>query len=682
MITSPTEIAKPPGVFTLASIAVVVAALYLAQGVLIPLTLAVLLSFLLSPVCDWLERARLGRIPAVLATALLGFTLLGAVAWTATIQMTHLAPRLPEYQSNIQGRLNSVNSYAVAALSNISRTAEGTDTLPAAEQSGVPRGSSEQPFSVRVLSSPPSPLQVFGGLFGTLFEVLGTAGIVIVLVVFFLIRREDLRDRFIHLVGKGRVTLTTQMLEDAGARVSRYLLMLFCINATFGIAVAVGLYFVGVPGAVLWGILAATLRFIPYIGPWIAAAMPIALSLAISTGWVVPLLTIGLFVVLELFSNNVLEPWLYGKNTGVSAVAVLVAAIFWLWLWGPVGLLLATPLTVCLLVVGKHIPQLSFLDILLGNDPVFEPKTRIYQRLVAGDQEEAAELLEEFLAHGSLVEVCDTVILPALALAETHWQLGELNEAKHRFILQSLKEIIQDQGDRQQEQQAEETAGSAAEEGEDHQDSEEAATLSILCLPARSEVDEIASLLLAQVMESRSCLVQAATVTSTVSEMLDVVEQSQSEVVCISATPPAAVMHARFLSKHLRRRFPHLKLVVGLWDAQGDLRKAEDRIGCGATIVTTMADAEEHIRLMTASSWPRPGEPSQPERDDRAAAEALTVITHDRVDRGVIRDHGRNEVAESTRPPSPDASKDPTERCHSTAPTEFREPTVVVERHS
>ena len=353
----PDEIAKSSWMSTLASTAVVIAALYLAKGLLVPLTLAVLLSFLLRPVCDWLERRRLGRIPAVLVTAILGFTMLGIVAWIAVVQMTHLAPKIPEYQSNIQAKLSSVNEYAAAALSKVTKTAPGVGQNPLlSEQTAEPQGTNELPFSVRVLSSPASPLQVFGGMFGTLLEVLGTIGIVIVLVVFFLIRREDLRDRFIHLVGKGHVTVTTQMLEDAGARVSRYLSMLFLINVTFGISVGIGLYLIGVPNAILWGILAAALRFIPYIGPWIAAAMPIGLSMAISTGWVAPILTVGLFVVLELFSNNVLEPWLYGKNTGVSAVAVLVAAVFWMWLWGPVGLLLATPLTVCLLVVGKHVP--------------------------------------------------------------------------------------------------------------------------------------------------------------------------------------------------------------------------------------------------------------------------------------------------------------------------------------
>jgi predicted PurR-regulated permease PerM len=352
---------------TLASTAVVIAALYLAKSLLVPLTLAVLLSFLLMPVCDWLERRRLGRIPAVLVTAILGFTMLGIVAWIAVVQMTHLAPKIPMYQDNIQAKLSSVNEYAAAALSKITKKAAGVGQNPLlSEQTAEPQGTTELPFSVRVISSPGSPLQILGGMFGTLLETFGTIGIVIVLVVFFLVRREDLRDRFIHLVGKGHVTVTTQMLEDANARVSRYLSMLFLVNVTFGISVGIGLYLIGVPSAPLWGILAAALRFIPYIGPWIAAAMPIGLSMAISTGWVAPFLTAGLFVVLELFNNNVLEPWLYGKHTGVSAVAVLVAAVFWLWLWGPVGLLLATPLTVCLLVVGKHVPQLSFLDVLLG----------------------------------------------------------------------------------------------------------------------------------------------------------------------------------------------------------------------------------------------------------------------------------------------------------------------------
>jgi predicted PurR-regulated permease PerM len=279
------KIAEASPILTLASIAVVIAALYLAKGVLVPFTLAVLLSFLLSPVCDWLERRRLGRIPAVLVTTTLGFTLLGIVVWMAAVQMTNLAPKIPEYRKNIEAKLSSVNEYAVAALSKVTSSAQvmGQNLAPS-EPASEPRGTDELPFSVRVLSSPASPWQIFGGMFGTMLEGLATAGIVIVFVMFFLFRRDDLRDRFIHLAGKGHVTVTTQMLEDAGARVSRYLSILFLLNVTFGISVGLGLFLIGVPNAILWGILAGGLRFIPYLGPW-HRCVPIALSMAISTGW-------------------------------------------------------------------------------------------------------------------------------------------------------------------------------------------------------------------------------------------------------------------------------------------------------------------------------------------------------------------------------------------------------------
>lgn len=595
------ESTKPSWMLTTASIAVIIAALYLAKGLLVPLTLALLLSFLLSPICDWLERRRIGRIPAVILTAVLGFTVLGLVIWTAGAQMTHLAPKIPEYRRNLEAKLSSVSQYAGNMLSKITRAAEGVaQTSAPSGPASDPIGSDASPFTVRVLSSPVSPLQVFGGLFGTLVEVLGTTGIVIVLVVFFLVQREDLRDRFIRLVGKGRVTLTTQMLGDAAARVSRYLSMLFIINATFGICVGTGLYFIGVPNAVLWGIVATTLRFIPYIGPWIAAVMPIGLSLAISPGWLAPILTVALFVVLELLSNNVMEPWLYGKNTGVSPVAVLVAAVFWMWLWGPVGLLLATPLTVCVLVLGKNIPQLSFLDILLGTEQVFEPKDRIFQRLLAGDQEQAAELFEELFQHKPAVVVYDSVLIPALALAETHWQLGELNEGKHTFIMQSLKEMIQDVAERQREAQSQISTANTnqADDGTIGTLAVPISAPTILCLPARSEADEIAALMVAQVLGTIGRDVQAVPVTSLNGDLAELVNRQTADVICISATPPAAVMHARHLCKHLRARLPAVKLIVGLWGAQGDLAKATERIGCGATVVATLAAVREQTCLL------------------------------------------------------------------------------------
>jgi len=589
----------------LASIAVVVAALYLAKGVLVPMALAVLLSFLLSPVCDWLERHRLGRIPAVVATAFVGFTVLGGAAWMAVVQVSDLAPRMPEYETNLKAKLQSANAQVSATLGRVTRTAQGmSENLSPVELAQAPQGTKEWPYSVRIISSPASPLQVFGSMFGTVLQVLGSIGVVIVLVVFFLIRRDDLRDRFILLVGQGQMTLTTQMLEDAGTRVSRYLATEFLLNVIFGTAVGSGLYLIGVPNPILWGILAATLRFIPYIGPWLAAAMPIGLSMAISGDWVAPSLTVGLFVVLELFANNVLEPWLYGKNTGVSAVAVLLAAVFWTWLWGVAGLLLATPLTVCLLVVGKHVPQLSFLNTLLGDKPVFEPTKRVYQRLLAGDDEEATELLDEYFEQTPLVEIYDTVLIPALASAETHWRRGELEEGRHKFILQTLKSMIQERGERQQELHKNESNEDVNEAEADSSPADRTGLppLCVLCLPAHGEGDELAGMMLAQVVDIRGCVVETvpATATAVASELVDYVEQRNADVVCISAAPPAAVAHARRLRMRLRRRFPKLKLLVGLWNAHGDLNEAKERIGSDARthVVATLKNAQEQIRML------------------------------------------------------------------------------------
>jgi hypothetical protein len=278
----------------------------------------------------------------------------------------------------------------------------------------------------------------------------------------------------------------------------------------------------------------------------------------------------------------------------VSGVAVLVAAVFWTWLWGIVGLLLATPLTVCLLVIGKHVPQLSFLHILLGNEPVFEPKRQVYQRLLAGDQEEATELVDDELQNKPLVEVYDTLLIPALALAETDWHRGELDEGRHKFILQSLKEMINEKAEDQPEVPAKE----GIEEG-----SRVPACgwrPCILCLPARDEADEIAGMMLAQLLATGECLVQSVAFTAAASEVIDLVARHKPNVVCISATPPAAVMHARYLCKLVRGRFPAVPVVVGLWDAQGDLSKAKMRIGAGTTthVVTTLAESLEHVRLV------------------------------------------------------------------------------------
>lgn len=608
-MAQPKEFNRRPTILTIAAVAVVIGALYLGKGLLVPLAVAVLLSFLLSPVCDWLERRGLGSLPSVTVTAVLGFALLGGLAWTAAVQITSLVPKIPEYQTNVEAKLSSVNAYAVSTLRQVTRTTEAMgeklSPIETTKDVGISADSGDRLYAVRVVKQPSSPLEIVAGLsgsFGTMLQALGAVAIVIVLVVFFLVQREDLRDRFIRLVGKTHVTVTTQTLEDAGNRVIGYLSMLFVMNLMFGVSIGIGLYLIGLPNAILWGIMAAVLRFIPYIGPWIAAAMPVALSMAISPGWYAPFLTVALFVVLELLNNNLLEPWLYGKNTGVSAVAVLIAAFFWMWLWGPVGLLLATPLTVCLLVVGKHVPELSFLNILLGSDPVFEPHERIYQRFLAGDSDEAADLFGEYLEQQSLTEAYDKVLIPALGLAEKYWQLGELADGKHEFIIDGLKELIQDQGERQREllikQNTEHTEPLG--EGVGGSDAIRSPCLSVICLPARSETDEIATQVLAQVLAATGCRIEIIALKALTGDLDELAEQcAAADVVCISATRPAAVMHARYLSKRLRDRLPEISLIVGLWDSRGDLSKASARIACDAIVVATLTSAQEKIDAMS-----------------------------------------------------------------------------------
>ncbi|XZE43513.1 AI-2E family transporter [Pirellulaceae bacterium SH467] len=602
-------VAKSSWILNLASIIVVISALYFAKALLVPIALAVLLSFALSPVCRWLESFQFGRIPAVLTTAFMGFTILGIVVGWAVLELASISSKIPEYQKNLATKFRSVNRHAEQFLTMVAEVVGGLSSgASSVGELEAPHGTVEFPFAVRIVTSPLSPLQVFEGAYGTLAEVFGSSAIVIVLVIFFLLRREDLRDRFIYLVGKNRVTLTTQTMQDAATRVSRYLSTLFLINLAFGISVGVGLHLIGIPSATLWGILAMTLRFVPYIGPWIAAAMPIGISFAISTGWMAPLFTVLLFVFLELLNNNILEPWFYGKNTGVSPVAVLVAAFFWMWLWGPIGLLLATPLTVCVLVVGKHVPELSFLDILLGSEQVFEMKERIYQRLLAGDQDKAVELFDEFVQQTSIVIAYDTILIPTLARAEIHWQLGELKEEKHKFILQSIRDIIQYRSERIKELETKVRGGKTGTSGMvvEIAGVERQPERSIICLPARTEADEITALMLVQLLEEEGREAQTLPASTSAVEMVESVAQSDHAIICVAATPPTAVMHSRSLVRRLYQRLPNVQLLVGLWDAQRDLSQAKERIGGKVIVVGNMADAISQIQIHACAISPNP----------------------------------------------------------------------------
>ncbi len=582
----------------------VVAILYFAKEVLIPFTLAIMLSFVLTPLVDRLEHWRLGRIPSVsIAVALLCIAVIGT-GWIVADQMVDVANNLPAYKSNILTKMQTFTRQEDGALTRAKQafdelSQELTDpkgVRPKAQdkpEDAEERPTQREPVPVAIVADRTSPLAWVQGLMPPMFNALGTAGAVLLFVFFMLLEREDLRNRVIRLIGTGKISSTTQALDDAAHRVSRYLAMQLVVNATYGFVAAVGLYLIGIPNALLWGLLAGVLRYIPYIGPWIAASVPILLALAVFDSWAQPIYALSFFVVLELLSNNVMEPILYRSSTGVSTIGLLVAAVFWTWLWGAIGLVLATPLTVCLTVLGRHVPRLEFLHILLTDEPALSPAASYYQRLLAEDQEEATELVEKKLAESTLLEVFDTVLLPALTLAEQDGHRGKIEEDQRAFVCDSIQEAVEDIGDGPEKVATDGAVNATVTPF----------ARTIMCLPARDSADEIASEMLAPLLESRGHKVLRASVRSLAGEMLDRVQEENVELVYISAVPPFAMTHAKYLSKRLRARFPKLKIIVGLWHSRTGGRKASDhaRAASADKVVITLSEAIDYAELTVAS---------------------------------------------------------------------------------
>ena len=408
----------------------------------------------------------------------------------------------------------------------------------------------------------------------------------VIFTAFMLIKREDLRNRMIRLGGQGQLTVMTQALDDASRRLSRYLLLQFLVNAGYGTLFGVGLYLVGVPHALLWGILAALLRLIPYVGTLIAAAFPMAMALAVFPGWSHVLLIFALFLVLELIIANMIEPWLYGAHTGISALAILVAAVFWSMLWGPVGLILSTPLTVCLMLIGRYVPQLSFLEVILGDEPVLSPEQIFYQRLLAMDQDEARYIAEAQLQNQSLESLYETVLIPALRLAEEDRHSDGLGERTSEFIAQTTRELIDDLGDRALERNSPEE-GSGGGLSSDRR----LGGATIVCLPARDEADELVGMMFAQILRQAGYGASYLPI-GTVNDMLEQVKRGDFRIAYVSALPPFAVGQARSLCKRLRERFPELVIVIGLWKFAGGVPKAQERVGasCANAVATTFSE--------------------------------------------------------------------------------------------
>ncbi|WP_119459489.1 AI-2E family transporter [Rhodospirillaceae bacterium SYSU D60014] len=591
---SPTKAAFSPTVMV-AIIAMIVAALYFGQEILVPLALAILVSFALAPFVIRLRKWGLGRVPSVLAVVLLLFALLIGFGSVVAIQIVDLADNLPTYEYNIRNKIRSVKAAApdggvVERTSEMLRDLnqelkEATeDPVEGTVGRATPEGRLDvvEAVPVEVREPEPPPLQALQDVTGPLIGPLTTGGLVLVFVIFMLLQREDLRDRLIRLVGSHDVRRTTEAMDDAGQRISRYLLMQLIINILYGIPVGVGLYLIGVPNPILWGLLATVLRFVPYLGPAIAALFPIALSFAVDSGWTMPLLTIGLFLMLELFSNNVLEPWLYGSSTGLSPVAVIVAAVFWTMLWGPIGLLLATPLTVCLVVLGHHVPQLQFFDVLLGNEPALPAEVKFYQRMLARDPDEAAELAEEYIEDKPLADVYDAVIVPALGFADQDRLRGGLDREAVRGVSEDALEVIDYLAEEEITAEGPTDDGAAAVD----RPSEETP---ILCIGARNCLDEAAAAMLAHLLARRGLSAKVLPNDVVSIRKLSRLERDGVTLICLSYVNPAAVQHARRLIRRLRQHFgPNVRLMVGLWNAElSDGEPQEVIAAMGADLLAT-----------------------------------------------------------------------------------------------
>jgi methylmalonyl-CoA mutase cobalamin-binding subunit len=451
-----------------------------------------------------------------------------------------------------------------------------------------------------VETSKGNPFELVQTIITPLLGPLGTAALVLVLVICMLFQREDLRNRLIRLVGQGRIGATTRAMDDASDRVSRYLRMQLFVNITYGVAIGIGLYFIGVPNAALWGALSIVLRFIPYIGPWVATILPTLLALAISPGWTMPVLTVALFGGVELILNNLVEPLLYGKHTGVSSMALIVAAVFWTWLWGPLGLVLATPLTVCLVVMGRHIPRLSFLGVLLSDEEPLTPAEDCYHRLLTAGEQDETELVDDYLKENSLAALYDSVLVPVISSAETDARDGRLDPEQLADVRESLRVILDDlamrpaASDQIKEEQI---------EAAHRPNATPAPTCRVYCVPARAERDEFAGAMLTQLLREQSFEVQNASATVPAAELLEKLATHRSDVACISVVAPSTVIHARFLCTKLRARFPALKIIVGLWGATERVAEATKRLhdsGADET-VTSLAAAIEEIAAVSAT---------------------------------------------------------------------------------
>ena len=613
---------------------VMVAIMYFAREVLVPLALAALFAFLLNPLVKFLCKWRLPRVVSVVIVTMLVFTALGLVSWMVGKELHHLANELPSYRHNIQERVAAVRSASEGGtISRLRQMVADISTSALDASAGRQSAVKPTPPVTPENNAPPQPQApppVEGGMassilnstLASLANGLGVAAVVILFVIFMLLRQQDISHRVVSLVGFSRLTTTTKAIDEIGERISKYLLMLATVNTLYGILLAIGLAFIGLPYVLLWGVLAALFRFIPYIGPWIVAVLPASLSLAVFDGWMQPLMVISLIVTLELVTNMILEPLLYGQSVGVSDLALLVAITFWTWLWGGIGLVLATPLTVCLVVLCKYIPSLAWVDVLMGEKQAPQLHLTSFQRLIAGDEDSFQTIVRDSVKERGVIETLDEIALPALVLTRRETVVGKLDVEEQQDAYEALQTTtyyLKECRDEEIEETEKEEAKAAEKAAEDKAEADEkAAKEGQLPTDARSDAD-----LEAEVAEEEP---NPATVTivaralngqadSQALEMLDILlpehvtmkvsadqrligelvanlEESKPTLLVLSAMRPGSLTAAETLCRRLHHKLPNMKILVCRWGLPGQQVTSKSLKEAGASwVVSSLKEA-------------------------------------------------------------------------------------------
>jgi predicted PurR-regulated permease PerM len=572
---------------TFAGCVLVIAVLYFAQAVLVPFALAILLTFVLTPPVSWLERW-IGRVPAVLTTVTLVFVILGLAGWGLARQTNYLADDLPRYRVNILAKIADVRGAGKGG--SVEKLQETIDDIKT-DLEGLEAPSKAAPRPVVVSAERVAGFSGFAWL-GPIVGPLTTAGLVLVMVIFMLLERRDLRDRLIRLFGHGQLAITTKAFDEAGTRVSRQLLMQSLVNVAYGLVAWIGLHVLGVPYPFVWAALGAALRYIPYLGPVLGAGAPILVSLAALGGWAGPLWVIGLFVLLELFTNLVLETVLYAGAAGVSQVALLVSVAFWTWLWGPLGLLMATPLTVCLVVIGKHVPGLDFVGTLMADTPALAADYSYYQRLLARDQSEAADLIERHIKNEAPNSVYDALLLPALNYAERDRLEDRLSADEETAVIDATRELLSDAAESIRR------AGATVPVLPEAADlAGPRASLRVLGYATNGAADELALAMLAHVVADVPIALEITSGRLQASELIALVQAQAVSVVCLADLPPSPPSKTRYLVKRLHAVLPDLRILVGRWGPAGLADESTQRLtDAGATLVAlTLADTRTYL---------------------------------------------------------------------------------------